>query len=276
MFPEKYPERLIDDEGNRLDGRKFDQLRPIKIEVGVLKKADGSAYIEQGKNRILAAVFGPREAHPKHLAMPDKALLRCRYHMAPFSTDTRKSPAPSRREHELSKVIKEAIAPVVFLERFPRTSIDIFVEILQSDGGTRCAGIVAASLALADAGIPIKDLVTAVSAGKIDGQIVLDLDDIEDKAGQADLPVAILPNSGDVALLQMDGEFTSEEFEKAFNLAISGCRKINELQKEALRGKYVISKEQEPEEEKVATTAAVQEEQPEKQEETDEVSLKEE
>jgi exosome complex component RRP41 len=275
MFPEKYPERLIDDEGNRLDGRKFDQLRPIKVEVGVLKKADGSAYIEQGKNRILAAVFGPREAHPKHLAMPDKALLRCRYHMAPFSTDTRKSPAPSRREHELSKVIREALASVVFLERFPRTSIDIFVEILQSDGGTRCAGIVAASLALADAGIPIRDLVAAVSAGKIDNQVVLDLDDIEDKAGKADLPVAILPSTGEVALIQMDGELTSKEFQEAFNLAISGCRKINELQKEALRSKYLVVKEQEPEEEKIAPAEVVHEEQLDIQE-IDEVSLKEE
>ena len=250
MYPEKYPERLIDEEGKRLDGRKFDELRPIKIEVGVLEKADGSAFIEQGKNRILAAVFGPREAHPKHLAMPDKALLRCRYHMAPFSTNTRKSPAPSRREHELSKVIREAIAPVVFLERFPRTSIDIFIEILQSDGGTRCAGIVAASLALADAGIPIRDLVTACSAGKIDNQVVLDLDDIEDKAGQADLPVAMLPQSGNITLLQMDGEFSKDEFESALNLAIDGCKKISSIQREALRKKYTVSKEEAREEEK--------------------------
>ena len=250
MFPEKYPEKLIDEDGNRLDGRKFDQLRPIKIEVGILKKADGSAYIEQGKNKILAAVFGPREAHPKHLAMPDKALLRCKYRMAPFSTNTRKSPAPSRREHELSKVIREAISPVVFLERFPRTCIDIFVEILQSDGGTRCAGIVAASLALADAGIPMRDLVSAVSAGKINDQIVLDLDDIEDKAGQADLPVAILPTTGNITLIQMDGDLTQAEFEKALNLAVSGSKKISELQKEALRSKYVLTKIQEPEEEK--------------------------
>jgi len=249
MYLEKYPERLIDEEGNRLDGRKFDELRPIKIEVGTLEKADGSAYIEQGKNKILAAVFGPREAHPRHLAMPDKALLRCRYHMAPFSTNTRKSPAPSRREHELSKVTREALAPVLFLERFPRTSIDVFIEILQSDGGTRCAGIVAASLALADAGIPIRDLVTAVSAGKIDDQIVLDLDDIEDKAGQADLPVAMLPQSGSITLLQMDGEFSKDEFETALNLAIEGCKKISIMQKEALREKYAAPREEAHEDE---------------------------
>jgi exosome complex component RRP41 len=91
------PEKLIDKKGLRLDGRKPDELRPIKLEVGLLSNADGSAYIEQGKNKILAGVYGPREVHPKHLALQDQMVLRCRYHMAPFSVQERKSPAPSRR-----------------------------------------------------------------------------------------------------------------------------------------------------------------------------------
>jgi len=91
-------EKLITEDGLRVDGRRFDELRPIKMEVGILDKADGSAYIEQGKNRIIVAVYGPREAHPKHVAITDRAVLRCRYHMAPFSTEERRSPAPSRRE----------------------------------------------------------------------------------------------------------------------------------------------------------------------------------
>ncbi|MCK4474548.1 exosome complex exonuclease Rrp41, partial [Candidatus Bathyarchaeota archaeon] len=167
-------EKLIDKKGLRLDGRKPDQLRPIKIEVAILANADGSAYIQQGKNKILAAVYGPKEAHPKHLSLPDRTRLRCRYHMAPFSVQERKSPAPSRRERELSKVIRESLEPSIFLEYYPRTSIDIFIEVLQADGGTRCASITAASLALADAGIPMRDLVAACAAGKIDDTIVLD------------------------------------------------------------------------------------------------------
>ncbi len=236
-------EKLIDKKGLRLDGRKPDELRPIKIEVGVLSNADGSAYIEQGKNKILAAVYGPRELHPKHLSLPDRMVLRCRYHMAPFSVQERKSPAPSRREVELSKVIREAIEPAVFLEYYPRTAIDIFVEVLQADGGTRCASITAASLALADAGIPMRDLVVACSSGKVDDVIVLDLMDLEDKEGLADVPVAYMPNLNVITLLQMDGILTVEEFEKAVNLAIEGCKKIYALQKEALRAKYVSVKE---------------------------------
>lgn len=243
------PEKLIDKKGLRLDGRKPDELRPIKIEVGVLSNADGSAYIEHGKNKILAAAFGPREMHPKHLTLPDRMVLRCRYHMAPFSVQERKSPAPSRREIELSKVIREALEPAVFVEYYPRTGVDIFIEVLQADGGTRCASITAASLALADAGIPMRDLVAACAAGKVGDTVVLDLMDTEDKVGSADVPVAIMPNLNAVTLLQMDGILTQEEFENAVNLAIEGCKKIYSLQKEALKARYMSVKQEEEVEE---------------------------
>jgi exosome complex component RRP41 len=187
----------------------------------------------------LAAVYGPKEAHPKHLALSDRTRLRCRYHMAPFSVQERKSPAPSRREIELSKVIREALEPSIFLEYYPRTSIDVFIEVLQADGGTRCASITAASLALADAGVPMRDLVASCAAGKVDGTIVLDLMDTEDKVGSADVPIALMPNLNAITLIQMDGILSLEEFENAVNLALEGCMKIHALQKEALKAKYV-------------------------------------
>jgi exosome complex component RRP41 len=239
------PEKLIDKKGLRLDGRKSNDLRPVKIEVGILPNADGSAYIEQGKNKILVAVYGPREVHPKHLALQDKTLLRCRYHMAPFSVQERKSPAPSRREVELSKVIRESLEPSIFMEYYPRTVIDVFIEVLQADGGTRCASITAASLALADAGVPMRDLVVACAAGKVGDIVVLDLMDEEDKLGLADVPVALMPNLNAITLLQMDGALNLEEFENAVNLAIEGCKKIYTMQKEVLKAKYVNVKEAE-------------------------------
>ncbi len=242
-MPKKKVKTLIDEKNIRHDGRKLNELRPVKIEVGALNNADGSAYIEQGKNKILSAVYGPHEVHPKHLALPDRALLRCRYHMAPFSVQERKSPAPSRREIELSKVISDALEPSVFTEYYPKTSIDVFIEVLQGDGGTRCSGITAASLALADAGIPLRDVVSACAAGKVEGRLVLDLDDLEDKEGEADVPLAYMSNLNAITLLQMDGMLTSEEFEKAVNLAVDGCKQVYQLQKEALKAKYVEVKE---------------------------------
>ncbi|MHB1868962.1 MAG: exosome complex exonuclease Rrp41 [Nitrososphaerales archaeon] len=229
---------LISAEGLRHDGRKLDELRPVKIQVGILKNADGSAFIQFGKNKIMAGVYGPKEVHPKHNALPDRGLLRCRYHMSPFSTDERKNPAPSRREIEISKVIREALQPSLMLEDYPRTAIDVYVEILQSDGGSRCASICAASVALADAGINMRDLVVACAAGKVAGQVVLDVDDTEDKEGQADLPIAIMPSTNEVTLLQLDGQLNPEEFGRGFNWALEGCRKVYQLQREALIGRY--------------------------------------
>jgi exosome complex component RRP41 len=242
---------LLDKNGLRVDGRRLDELRPLKLEVGILDKADGSAYIEHGKNKILAAVYGPREAHPKHIALADRAVVRCRYHMAPFSTDERKSPAPSRRELELSKVIRESLEPAIMSEYFPRATIDITIEVLQADAGTRCAGITAASLALADAGIPMRELVAACAAGKVEGKVVLDLSDIEDKQGDADLPVAFMPKSNVIGLLQMDGSLTEEEFKQALDLAINACRRIYDMQREALKQKYHVVRD-ETEKEEVA------------------------
>ena len=186
--------RLIDKQGKRTDGRTVEQLREVKMTVVVVKNADGSAFIEFGKNKIIVAVYGPREVHPKHMAQPDRCVLRCRYHMSPFSTDTRKNPAPSRREVEISKVMREALEPALMLEDYPRAAIDVYVEVLQADGGSRCAGISAASVALADAGINMRDLVAACAAGKVDDKIVLDINDTEDKEGGADMPVAYMPH----------------------------------------------------------------------------------
>ena len=242
---DKKPEKLIDKKGIRLDGRKLDELRPVKMEVGVIPNANGSAYLEQGKNKILVGVYGPKEAHPRHIAQQDRAVIQCRYHMAPFSVDERKSPAPSRRDVELSKVIREALESAVFLEYYPKTSIQVYIEILQADGGTRCAGITAASLALADAGIPMRDLVVSCAAGKADGTLIVDLMDTEDKVGEADVPVAFMPNLNAITLLQMDGSLSVDEFENAVNMAIDGCKQLYVLQKEALKSKYVAVEEAE-------------------------------
>jgi len=229
---------LLDENGIRCDGRKVDETRKVTIKAGVLKNANGSAYIEFGDNKILAGVFGPRDVHPKHLSDTDTGILRCRYHMSPFSVTERKNPAPSRREIEIGKVIKEALKPAVMLEKFPRTAVDVYVEILQADGGTRCAALDAASVALADAGIPMRDMVSACAAGKVEDTIILDVGNEEDQAGQADMPIGYMPNLGQITLLQLDGVLTPDEFKKCVDTGIDGCKQVYEIQKQALKDKF--------------------------------------
>jgi len=245
--------KLIDDDGKRLDGRKADELREIKIEAGVLHRAEGSCYLEWGNNKVVAAVYGPREAIPRHSQDPLKAIVRARYNMAAFSVDERKRPGPDRRSREISKVISEALEKVIITNKFPRAAIEVNIEVLEAEAGTRCAGLTAAGVALADAGIPMKDIPVACAAGKIGskdnfgkkigGNIVLDLGKQEDNFGDADLPIAISPRNGEILLLQMDGHLTVEEFDKALDLAIKGCNIISKLQKEALVQKYQVDVE---------------------------------
>jgi exosome complex component RRP41 len=230
--------QLIKD-GVRYDGRRFDELREIQMKVGVLKNVQGSSYVEWGKNKVIAGVYGPREMHPKRLQNPTEATVRLTYNMAPFSVDDRKKPGPDRRSVEISKISSEALTNVVQVQNYPNAAIDVFVEVLQADAGTRCVGLTAASLALADAGIPMKDLVVACAAGKVEGEIVLDLQKEEDNFGDSDLPLAIVPRTGEVVLLQQDGRLTHEEFKKAFDMAYQGCLKVYEIQKQALLGAQV-------------------------------------
>jgi exosome complex component RRP41 len=229
---------LLGPDGRRIDGRALDELRPIKITAGSLHQADGSAYVEWGMNKVMAAVYGPREVHPRHLQENNKAIVQCKYNMAAFAVDERKRPGLDRRSQEISKVIAEAFESVIFLEEFPRTSIDVYIEVLQANAGTRCAGIVAASVALADAGIPMVDLLPAVAVGKVGGAIALDLRKEEDNFGEADLPMALVPQSGRLVLIQMEGHMTRDELSRSLDLGVVGCRKIYGLMKDALKSRY--------------------------------------
>jgi exosome complex component RRP41 len=244
IIKDEYPEKLFREDGKRLDGREKNELRPIKMEVGVLENADGSAYLEWGNNKIFCAVYGPREVHPHHLAKPDRGILRVFYRMATFSVFERKRPAPGRREKEVSMVIGDCLKPVLFLELYPGTSFEVFINVLNADGGTRCACTTVAALALADAGVPMRSLVTAVAIGKIDGELITDLSGIEDKAGEADLPCAITWFNEELSLLQFDGKMDLDEFSKSLVLAKEALSKIYEIQKNALKKKYIEIQEE--------------------------------
>lgn len=234
---------LIKD-GLRIDGRRVDELRQIEARVGVLKNAVGSAYFRLGGTVAIAGVYGPRKVFPKHEEESERAILRTKYNMAAFSTTERSRPGISRRGTEISMVTRQALMPVIFLDEFPRTAIDVHIEVLQADASTRCVGINAAALALADAGVPMRDLVASCSAGKIANTIVLDVAGKEDTLGELDLPVAYYPHDKKITLLQMDGLAARDEVKRIIQLALKGCEKIYEKQKEALRKRYALGEEQ--------------------------------
>jgi len=221
--------------------RALDELRPMEAKVGVIKNARGSAMFKIGKTIAYAAVYGPREMHPKFMQNVERGTLRCNYNMMAFSgSGNRVRPGPSRRSKEIGLVTENALAPVIDLTEFPKTVVDVYIELLQTDAGTRCAGICAASMALADAGFKMKDLVCAVSCGVVGETPVVDLDYSEEayEGGAVDIPIAMIPRTGEITLMQLDGVLSKEQLHKAMELAKVGCKKIYEVQKEALRAKF--------------------------------------
>ena len=226
----------------RIDGRKFDQTRKIEAKVGVIPNADGSALFKIGNTWAYAAVYGPRNLHPKFLQDPSKGILRCNYNMMPFSSSgERVRPGGSRRSKEISLVTEKALLPVLDLSEYPNSVVDVFIELPQTEAGSRCAGICAASMALADAGLAMKDLVAAVSTGRVDDKLVVDLDYSEESYENgpvADIPVAMMPNQGKITLLQMDGIVSRDQLRKILDMAKKACKEIYEIQKEALKEKY--------------------------------------
>lgn len=234
----------------RFDGRAIEDTRPITAKVGVVPVADGSAMFQIGATTAIAAVYGPREMHPKWMQNPGGGRLRCHYNMMPFSGHgDRVRPGQNRRAKEISRVMEAALAPVLNLADFPNAVVDVFIELPQTDAGTRCAGITAAAMALADAGIEMTDLPAAIAVGFVDDRVVADLNyneehyneysDIEDKHRPvADIPVCVLPRTGDVTLLQLDGNVKREHLKDALHMAQKVCKKINTIQQDALRAKY--------------------------------------
>jgi exosome complex component RRP41 len=229
-------------ESKRHDGRKFDETRPIEAKAGVIPNADGSAYFKIGNTVAYAAVYGPREMYPKFMQDPGKGVLRCNYNMMPFSgMGERVRPGANRRSKEISLVTEKAISPVLDLYDYPNAVVDVFIELPQTDAGSRCAGICAASIALADAGLIMKDMVSAVSVGKVGPMVLVDLD-YEEEAFEdgpvADVPMAYIPTTDEISLLQMDGEINKDELINAIEIGKKACIEINKIQRMALKNKF--------------------------------------
>jgi len=225
-------------EFKRSDGRKPDEIRAMEAKVGVVPNANGSAMFSFGDTIAIAAVYGPKKMHPQHQQDPEKGTLRCKYSMLSFSVSERIRPGPNRRSTEISKITEWALEPVLMIKKYPNMAIDVHINILQANASTRCAGINAAALALAHAGIPMKDIVSSISIGKIDKQLVVDLnkdeEDWEEGEGSTDIPIT-MTSGGEITHIQLDGRITSKELKEVIELARKVMKEIYEVQKKALK-----------------------------------------
>nr|CAD7443665.1 unnamed protein product [Timema bartmani] len=185
----------------------------------------------------LKTMWPSKQIRVKSKTMFDKALVNCQYSMATFSTGERKHrPRGDRKSQEISMHLRQAMEATIKTELYPRSQIDIFIEVLQADGGNYCASVNAATLALIDAGIPISEYMCACTASLGNGDVPLvDISHLEEVSGGPSLIVAARPLSGQVALLEMSQRFHLDHLPKVLDRALQGCRDIYNILDQAVR-----------------------------------------
>ncbi len=235
----------------RADGRGPADLRPLKVEMGYLEWAEGSALLEMGKTRVLAAAsFEPRV--PRWLQGSGTGWVTAEYSMLPRSTSVRtprevQSGRPSGRTQEIQRLIGRSLRSVTALERMGESTIWIDCDVLQADGGTRTASITAGYLALGQAvrrlasegltpGDVLVDSVAAVSAGIVGGELLLDLAYEEDAKAEVDLNV-VMTGAGELVEVQGTAEgspFGRDRLEALLDLASEGIERLTDFQRQSL------------------------------------------
>lgn len=212
--------------GSRPDGRRPEEMRSAKMRTAAVPNAAGSAYVEQGRTKVLAAIYGPRQADGKNMAATEGSLTVDIQFTAFSSKYGRKG--DERRLVLYNSLLQSALESVILLDRYMKTQIDIHILVLEDDGAVLTAGLTAASLALADAAIEVVDLVAGATvhraAGEADGrgQLLLDCDGDEESAmpdGSSVVHLGLCSARNRVCLLHSAGPVPPEPLERMVLLA---------------------------------------------------------
>ncbi|KDE06091.1 hypothetical protein MVLG_03510 [Microbotryum lychnidis-dioicae p1A1 Lamole] len=223
----------------RQDGRTPSQIRPIFMQTGLVSDASGSVYIETGRTKVICAVHGPKPTAPS-VAFSPRARLNVEVKFAPFSSGIRRfAPGKDTESLTLSSAVHQAIIPSLLLEALPKSQIDLFLTILESDGNDDdiAAGITAASVALAKAGIPMRGLVVATSAALLSRcptQAFFDPALAEARNSIAFATIACLPALGTITSLTTTGSFPMIVLEETLETAVKICGQLHGVAKQAL------------------------------------------
>ncbi|RDB31045.1 Exosome complex component ski6 [Hypsizygus marmoreus] len=226
---------ILNEGGFRSDGRRQYELRDMTIDLSQQGSADGSAVVTHGLTQVLVSVFGPREAKMRSQTIHDRANINVEVNVAAFSTgERRRRTRGDKRILELAATIKSTFEPVVQTNLYPRSQIDVFVQVLQQDGGLLQACINGTTLALVNAGIPLLDFVCAVTGGVHETAPMLDLTLLEEN-DTPNVTVAVMPKTGKVTLVTMETRLHVDRFEKIFRLAGDAGKVIHGEMKSAVK-----------------------------------------
>lgn len=208
-------------------GRSAADIRPVFLKAGLINQANGSAYIETERTKIACAVYGPRQS--KTTVYSDQGRLNVEVKFAPFSCARRRAPIRDAEDRSVAVQISQALLPAVRLELLPKSTIDVFVTVIENDGIEGCiaAGSVAASAALADAGIEMLGLVMSCAASSIGKEIWLDPTEEEVKAASGSLILACMPALDVITNVWQSGRFAPEDAVQCMEVCQERCVDIH-------------------------------------------------
>uniref|UniRef100_A0A7N0U8B5 Uncharacterized protein n=1 Tax=Kalanchoe fedtschenkoi TaxID=63787 RepID=A0A7N0U8B5_KALFE len=215
----------------RPDGRGLAQCRPAFVRTGAVNSASGSAYAEFGNTKVIVSVFGPRESK-KAMIYSNVGRLNCDVGYTAFSTP---SGAQGSDHKEFSTMLHKALEGAIILETFPKTTVDVFALILESGGGDLSVVISCASLALADAGIMMYDLVASVSVSCLGPNLVIDPINEEESYEDGNLMIACMPSRNEVTQLTITGEWSTPKINQAMQLCLDACAKLSKIMRTFLK-----------------------------------------
>ena len=202
-------------------------LTPQSAKLSILSQPDGSALLEMGNTKVIAAVYGPRDVTLRSKELHDRALVTVEVTTVPFSSGEHKKRSRGDRQiGELTTMLRETVEALLFTHNFPKSQVDIIVEVRQSDGGLKAACLNAITLALIDAGLPMRDFMVACTASCIDDHVVVDTNYIEDSSRGPELLLAYLPNQGKTLTCQLEPKLSMEQLGAVMECGIEGCKGV--------------------------------------------------
>ncbi|KAI1732869.1 3' exoribonuclease family, domain 1 domain-containing protein [Ditylenchus destructor] len=216
---------VINEFGYRQDARKPDQIRNISYRMGAFPHADGSAYLEQGGTKVACTVFGPHECRKRSETNEEACIINAQYSMATFSVpDRRNRPRGDRRGNKYGRLLEKAFESVISTALYKRSQIDIFCEVLEADGGNLAACVNAVSLAIADAGISIRGLITAVECGSVDGVPCADMSSREHMEVVPRVTIGTVDGKNKIVLLEMKNVVNETRLPALLDMGVNACK----------------------------------------------------
>ncbi|KAI5592887.1 hypothetical protein BDE02_04G181900 [Populus trichocarpa] len=223
----------------RSDGRGFHQCRSAFFRTGAVNSAAGSAYAEFGNTKVIVSVFGPRESK-KAMMYSDKGKLNCNVSYTTFATTVHGQGSDNK---EFSTMLHKALEGAVMLETFPKTTVDVFALVLESGGSDLPVVISCASLALADAGIMMYDLVAGVSVSCLGRNLIIDPTLEEESFQDGSLMITCMPSHYEITQLTITGEWSTANLNEAMQLCLDACSKLAKILRSCLKEAASASKD---------------------------------